>query len=311
MNLICMSLHFALVVAAQPPADFDRFWQDTMREAAAAAVQVSLEPAPAQTDDKVACFKAHYSSLGGKPVHAWYCRPDGAGPFPGMLIHPWYSQGQVPAPRDVAARGFAVLWYQGRGYDVDLSSYPLDSQWYILSGIDSPRGYVYREMFARAVISLDVLASFPEVDVRRLGTAGSSQGGGLSLALAGLDPRVAAVSADFPFLCDFAGSIPKAEGPFKDIRLYLEKEPGRRAQVESTLRYFDVLNFAPRISMPVKVQVGLRDRTCPPEGIKRAFALMASGQKVLEEFPNADHGDENGPRWQKMLDYLTERLVRR
>ncbi|MFA6004059.1 MAG: acetylxylan esterase [Elusimicrobiota bacterium] len=311
MNLIPILLQAAIAVWAQAPADFDRFWQDAMREASEAAVQVRLEPAPAQSDDKVACFKAHYSSLAGKPVHAWYCRPTGEGPFPGMLISPWYSQGQVPAPRDVAARGFAVLWYQGRGYEVDLSSYPIDNQQYILSGLASPQTYVYREMFARAVISLDVLASFPEVDSKSLGAAGASQGGGLSLVLAGLDPRVAAVSADFPFLCDFLGSLPAAEGPFKDIREYLDQHPEQRVQVESTLRYFDVLNFAPKIYMPVKIQFGLRDRTCPPEGIKLAFGLMPSQDKFMEEFPNADHGDENGPRWQKMLDYLTERLVRK
>jgi cephalosporin-C deacetylase len=145
------------------------------------------------------------------------------------------------------------------------------------------------------------------VDVKRIGAAGSSQGGGLSLAVAALDPRVAAVSADFPFLCDFRTSLPIALSPFRDIHDLMQREPGRRAAVGRTVPYFDLYYLAPRIKAPVKVQVGLRDRTCPAEGVRNVFERI-SGPKSLEEWPQADHSDENVLRAETMMDFIYERL---
>jgi|GEM_PF-361415 len=289
------------------PDGFDDFWDRTLQQLAAVPMDLRLRPAPEQSDAKVRCYRAEYSSLDRVRIHAWYCRPAAPGQYPAVLINPWYGRSTVTPPQDAARRGFAALAYQGRGFGVDQSSYPIENSWYILQGIDSPETYVYRQMFCHAKRGVDVLASRPEVDVQRIGAAGSSQGGGLSLAVAALDPRVAAVSADFPFLCDFRTSLPIALSPFQNIHDLMQREPGRRVAVGRTVSYFDLLHFAPRIKAPVKVQIGLHDRTCPPEGIRRVFERIA-GSKSLEEWPQADHMDENSLRAETMMDFLYARL---
>jgi len=45
--------------------------------------------------------------------------------------------------------------------------------------------------------------AFPEVAPNRVGVFGGSQGGGLALGCAALEPRVKRVVSFYPFLCDY------------------------------------------------------------------------------------------------------------
>ena len=289
------------------PRDFDAFWDRTLRELAAVPLDLKLREAAEQSDARVKCYQADYQSLKRIRIHAWYCRPAAEGRYPAVLVSPWYGRGEVAPPREAALQGLAVLEYQGRGFAVDLSSYPAENSSYILSGIESPDSYVFRELYAHAKRGVDVLASRPEVDARRIGATGMSQGGGLSLAAAGLDARVSAVSAGFPFLCGVQASLSAARGPYQELRAFMERGPAQRRAAARTLAYFDVLNFAPRIKAAALVQAGLRDRTCPAAGIREVYGRLA-GPKVLAEFPAADHMDDNVPRWEKLKAFLIERL---
>lgn len=303
---------FAAILAvsahAQGPKDFAVFWEQTKKELRAVPLDAKLEPDPAHSDDAAACFKASYAALAGAVVHARYCRPAREGKYPAILISPWYGQGAIPPPSELAKEGFAALWYQARGFEVDLSSYPIENSWYSISGIDSPRTYVYRGIVAAALRGLDFLSQRPEVDAKRLGALGSSQGGGLSLLAAGFDRRVKAAAADFPFLSDWPESMKEARPPYADVRDYIAKHPDQRAKVMTTVSYFDALNVADKIKIPILVNVGLKDRTCPPEGIKTVYARIKSKAKSLKEYPDADHGDRNAERWQAISAFLTARL---
>ena len=146
------------------------------------------------------------------------------------------------------------------------------------------------------------------MDARRIGVAGASQGGGLSLLLAGLDPRVRAASADAPFLTDWEESLSAPHSPYADVRKYLAEHPGERAAVMRTLSYFDTLDVVGRIDVPVLFQVGLKDMTCPPAETEKAYRRLKSRRKRLKEYPNADHSDEGAARWGAAEDFLADAL---
>jgi cephalosporin-C deacetylase len=46
---------------------------------------------------------------------------------------------------------------------------------------------------------------------------------------------------------------------------YLRLFPDREAQMRETVAYFDGINFAPLITAPMMVYIGLNDDVCPPE----------------------------------------------
>lgn len=310
MTRLLLAALLAAPAAAAPsrPKDFDAFWASARRELAAVPLDARLTPDPEHTDADTACFKASYASLHGITIHARYCRPARAGKFPAVLIVPWYSKGAIPPPLSLAKRGIAALEFQARGYEVDQSSYPLDNSWYILRGLETPETYIYREIVSHALRGVDFLVLRPEVDASRLAVMGASQGGGVSLLVAGLDHRVAAVSADFPFLTDWPDSLGAPNSPFADVRNYIAEHPDRRAAVMRTVSYYDTLDVADRVRIPVLVQAGLKDRTCPEHGVKTMFDALKSRHKKLVEYPDADHTDRGAERWKTAEDFLAGAL---
>ena len=64
-------------------------------------------------------------------------------------------------------------------------------------------------------------------------------------------------------------------------------------KVREASRYFDVVNFASRVTCPVLIGVGLIDTTCPPPGIMAACNEL-KGEKEIVFMPVAEHGDNYG-----------------
>lgn len=312
----CIALLAVLILAApasaatERPKDFDAFWAKTKQELAATPLDARLTPDPENTDAEAACFKAEYASLRAITIHARYCRPAKGKKVPAVLIVPWYSKGAIPPPVSLAKRGIAALEFQARGYEVDQSSYPLDNSWYILDGIETPESYIYREIVSHALRGVDFLAARPEVDANRLAVMGASQGGGVSVLVAGLDPRITAVSADFPFLTDWPKSLSAPNSPYADVRKYLDEHPERRDAVLRTLSYYDTLDVADRIRVPALVQAGAKDRTCPEAGVKKLYDALGSRHKRFVEYQDADHTDDGAVRWKTAEDFLDGRLFR-
>jgi cephalosporin-C deacetylase-like acetyl esterase len=83
-------------------------------------------------------------------------------------------------------------------------------------------------------------------------------------------------------------------------------------KVREAARYFDVANFASRITCPVLIGCGLIDETCPPEGILAA-ANQIRGRKEVVLLPQGPHQNENNSHapydkrcWQDWLPALRQ-----
>src|SRR5262249_7731994 len=137
------------------------------------------------------------------------------------------------------------------------------------------------------------LLSRPEVDAERLGVAGSSQGGGLTIITAAWRPEVRAACAGAPYLCGMRDAIHLTHGyPYEEVNDYLRTYPERRDAVLRTLDVFDGINMAPRMRCPTLVNIGLLDPTCPPETGYAVF--QAIGAEVKELWPYAGEGHSAG-----------------
>ncbi len=289
------------------PKDFDVFWKSTTEELEVIAPRYTIDSDPTNSDGKTSCFKVSYFSLRQNLIHGWYCHPNRGGNFPGLLINPWYGEKEVRAPKYIAELGYAVLAYQARGFEVNQSSYPRENSSYMTLGIENPKTYVFRDIIAHAIRGIDFLYAQSEVDKKRIGTAGPSQGGGLSLILAGLDYRVTAAAADFPFLSCFELALPQADYPYKEIEDYLRENPDKRDATMETLSYFDALNFANKIQVPVLINMGLLDHICPPASVIATYNSIR-GSKKLKTYPTATHNDQNSLRWWNAIGFLNENL---
>jgi len=148
-------------------------------------------------------------------------------------------------------------------------------------GILDKREYYYRGVYVDCVRAIDFLCTRAEVDPKRIGVTGGSQGGGLTLAVAGLDRRPALAMADVPFLCHFARPLEISDAyPYREIADFLRRYPGTDDQVFRTLSYFDVMNLAADIACPTLVTAGLEDMVCPPSTVFAAYNHIPAPKSI-------------------------------
>src|SRR5262249_20520181 len=91
-------------------------------------------------------------------------------------------------------------------------------------------------------------------------------------------------------LCGFINAARLTHSyPYEEINEYLRLHPEREERVRQTLEYFDSINFAPRITCPIIVNVSLQDDVCPPETGFALFREIASADKKLYPYNNGMH----------------------
>ena len=277
----------------QKPVDFDAFWDEVRREADAIPLDIEISADPLRSTDDVAVFEITFTSLDDIRIAGWYCRPaEFSGTLPALLTVPGY-QADTKIPIDWARRGYGVLNIAVRGKLRSDQQFNPGIPNLLTHNIGDRHTFAYRGLYADAWRGLDVLLSLPEIDAARVGMYGSSQSGGLTVITTGLRPEIKAASAGAPFLCCFDDVIRLTDTyPYQEINDVLRVFPDRAADVMETLRYYDGINFADKITCPLIMNIGLRDNICPPDAGRAVFEAVGSTDKKL--YPYADQGHDAG-----------------
>ena len=161
-------------------------------------------------------------------------------------------------------RGQGSSWFIGETPDPDGDGAAAQAG-FMTQGILDPATYFYRRVFTDAVRAVETIRTHAAVDAGRVAVAGGSQGGGISLAAAGLVPDLAGVITDVPFLCDFPRSTTLVDtNPYGEIVRYLKAHRDHTERAMRTLSYFDGAVLARSAKAPALFSVGLMDDICPP-----------------------------------------------
>jgi cephalosporin-C deacetylase len=176
-------------------------------------------------------------------------------------------------------------------------------------GILDPQTYYYRRVFTDAVRAVEAVRTHPTVDPTRVAVTGGSQGGGLSLAVAGLVDDLVAVLPDVPFLSDFRRATSLVDThPYAEISAYLKAHRDHVDAVFRTLSYFDVAVLGRWANAPALFSVALMDQICPPSTVFAAYNHYA-GPKEVRVYPYNDH--EGGEAFHDVakIRWLADRLT--
>ena len=301
------------------PSDFASFWQNTVTEARAAGGAVTMVPAET-TLKLVEVFDVTFSGFGGHPVKGWLVLPrERTGRLPLLVQYVGYGGGRGFPHEQLhwAASGFAYFRMdtrgQGSGWSIGATPDPVGSTSQIpgvmTKGILDRNDYYYRRLFTDGVRAVDALIDQDFVDAERVAVCGGSQGGGIALAVAGIDERVKAVMPDVPFLCDFPRAVrTAARDPYGEIARFLAQHRDKKEQVFETLRYFDGVNFARQSKAAALFSVALMDDVCPPSTVYGAFRAFAGADKTMVEYEFNNH--EGGQAFQdrEQMKWLAERF---
>ena len=301
--------------SVQPPDELDDFWERTISQARAMTWPVRMTAV--ETGLRLATtYDVTFPGFGGDPIRAWYHRPIHApARLPIVVRFQGYGGGRGAAHQAGlwVMAGFACLEVDTRGQGSagapghtpdPVGSAPAHPG-FLTRGILDPDEYYYRRVFTDAVLAVDCARSLPGVDSDRVAVAGLSQGGDISLAVAGLVDGVTAVMADVPFLSDLPRAAEIAEtAPYTELTNYLKVHRDHESRVFSTLAYFDVSVLARTATAPALFSVALLDDVCPPSTVYAAYNVYG-GPKQFRCY--RFNGHEGGQTFQdtEQLNWMT------
>ena len=288
------------------PDDLDSYWAAAIAEMQAVDPAIELIPADFQTPF-ARCSHLYFGGVGGARIHAKLLQPRHLdAPGPAVLMFHGYSgnSGDWYEKLGYVAQGFTVAALDCRGQGGLSEDVGGVKGWtlrgHIVRGLeDSPEALLYRQIFLDTAQLAGIVMAMPEVDARRVGTWGGSQGGGLALACAALEPRITRAAPMFPFLCDYqrVWEIDQAENAYVELRDWFRRfdlTHERENEVFTRLGYIDVQHLASRIQAEVLMAVGLMDQICPPSTQFAAYNKIQSA-KSLKVYPDYEH--EALPGW--------------
>lgn len=284
------------------PGDFDEFWDASLAEMRELPSDVELIPSGFSTPF-AECFDMYFTGTGDARIHAKLLRPSRVQePHPAVLMFHGYAgdAGDWASKLGYAAMGCTVAALDCRGQGGlsedkgGVSGWTLNG--HIVRGLDGPpNDLLFRHIFLDTAMLARLVMEMPEVDARRVGAMGGSQGGGLTLACASLAPSVKLAAPVFPFLTDYrrVWEIDLAKDAYAEIRDWFRRfDPlhEREDEVFEKLGYIDVQFLCPRIRAKMFMGVGLMDTTCPPSTQFAAYNKI-SAEKSLAIYPDFRHED--------------------
>jgi cephalosporin-C deacetylase-like acetyl esterase len=279
---------------ATVPADFEAFWDAQKAELAKVPVDAKLEPVT-DANQSLEVFKITLANINGSRVHGYFAKPKGDGPFPAILTVPAAGVYSITPgwASGYAGQGFLAMGIsahdiedgQPKEYYDKLIAGELSD--YRSRGRDDRLTYYFRRVFLGCVRAVDYLTARPEWDKQHLIVNGSSQGGALSLITAGLDPRITALAANVPAMCDHSGlAFGRISGWPRLVPTSPDGVPDPKVLAVSA--YYDAVNFARKTSVPAIVGVGLIDTTCPATTVFSAYNVLR-GPKQIDIAPLMGH----------------------
>jgi len=285
------------------PADFDAYWNQSLAEMHAIKPDVELRPAAFQSPH-AECFDLFFTGVGGARVHAKFLRPEKrpAGQrMPAVCLFHGYTgnSGDWSDKLNWVNAGMAVAALDCRGQgglSEDITPIRGNTHHgHIIRGLDDPdpRKLLFRSLFLDTAQLARIVMEMPEVDPQRVGAAGGSQGGGLTLACAALEPRIKRAAPTFPFLCDYqrVWEMDLTKDAYTEMRTFFRHFDPRHEREEAIftrLGYIDCQHLAPRIKASVMMGVGLMDTICPPSTQFAAYNKMTC-EKQTVIYPDFGH----------------------
>lgn len=258
------------------PEDFDEFWDRSLEEMKRTDPKVEFRKADFQTD-VADCYDMYFTGTKDSRIYA-------------KLLKPKHIKGKIPAAINfhgytgeslgwstylhLAASGFVVAALDCRGQaglsedNCKVVGNTLDG--FITRGLlGNPEDMYYRNVFLDTAMLARIVMDMDEVDEDRVIAYGESQGGGLSIACAALEPRIRGALVTYPFLSDYkrVWHMDLDVDAYRDLRRFFrDRDPMHEREEEyfRKLGYVDIQHLAHRVKGEVHMYTGLLDSVVPP-----------------------------------------------
>ena len=291
------------------PKDFFDFWQNAIQEARKVDLDPTKRLLPERCTKDVNVYEVSFQNVRwGSRTYGILCVPVKEGRYPALLRVP--GAGVRPYGGDVytASRGAITLEIGIHGIPVTMDQYIYDNlnngalSGYWNFGSDNRDESYYKHVVIGCIRALDYIADYTPWNNKELGVTGSSQGGFLTLATAGLDDRITFYAPVHAALCDHTNSLRGIACGWPHY-FYWNKGKGMEKNIECS-RYYDGVNFARFISDHQKgwFSFGYNDDVVPPTTAWATYNVV-SGPKEISPYQATWHfwHQEQWDEWEAWL----------
>lgn len=291
------------------PKDFDQFWQDAIADARHTDLNPTKRLLPERCTKDVNVYEVSFNNVRwGSRTYGILCVPVKEGKYPALLrvpgagVRPYggdvYTASQGAVTLEIGIHGIPVTMNQSV-YD-DLGNGALSGYWEW--GMDDKDKSYYKHVVIGCIRALDYIEQYTPWNGKEMGVTGSSQGGFLSLATAGLDRRITYYGAVHAALCDHTASLQGVACGWPHY-FYWNKGKGMEKQIE-TSRYYDGVNFARRITAQQHgwFSFGYNDDVVPPTTAWATYNTV-KGPKEISPYQQTAHFwyQEQWDEWENWL----------
>ena len=291
------------------PADFSDFWQKSIAEARKTDLNPTKRLLPERCTKDVNVYEVSFQNIQQNfRTYGILSVPVKEGRYPALLrvpgagVRPYggdiYTASQGAITLEIGIHGISVTMEQ-KVYD-DVFNGALMGYWDW--GMDDRDRSYYKRVVLGCIRALDYIEQYTPWNGKELGVTGSSQGGFLSLATAGLDKRITYYGCVHGALCDHTASLKGVACGWPHY-FYWNKGKGQERQIE-TSRYYDGVNFARLITDKQQgwFSFGYCDDVVPPTTAWATYNVV-KGPKAISPYPLTWHFwfQEQWDEWENWL----------
>ena len=300
------------------PEDFDEFWAARMAEADAVPLEWEVTPSEIPAYDTCEFLDLWFTGIRGERVHAKYLRPVSDGPVPLVLqfhgypgtSRSWFEQCSF------VGMGMALIALDNPGQggpSIDAGGYVGTTvAGHLVTGLDGdPSNLYYVRLYEDVRILCRIVRELPGVDLARVYVNGASQGGGMGLACAALNPDlIARACILYPFLSDMRkvfdlGLDVEAYDGLRYYARWFDPDGSRADEWFGKLGYYETNHLAKWVRCPVLFGTGLEDTVVPPQTQCATYNALTC-EKERHLFPGFGH-EEIAAFDDLIIDYLDGR----
>ena len=305
--------------SGEEPKDFDEFWLNTLNEN-----NHKTEAEYTLIDTYLKLFDVWNVSFKGYSKHVingWYIAPKYARErnekLTCVITYPGYGGGRDYPNKHLLypSAGYSVFVMEVRGQGAEggngaITPDPIGSSphadGFLTMGILDKKDYFYKRVFVDAFKSIEAAKEHPLTG--KIAVNGTSQGGGIALALLGLsalkNEKIEAAMIDVPFLCDYKRACTITDTlPYNEIARFCKTNRMYENRAFETLSYFDGAFFAKRSKVKALFSVGLMDILCPPSTVFAAYNNY-SGEKSINVYTFNGHEGGDNEQSERKLEFL-------